>query len=97
MDALPPGVPATHSDVQATGRIQLDFDVPERLHHRRAVREVAVLQRQRHRQGAAQRLLGQQDESRGLVRLQLRRAQRSPRLRQGIAEIHSGSHFNKFL
>ena len=72
------------------GRFQLDVDVPERLNDRCAVRALAVLQRQRHRKGAAEGLRGQQDQGRRMVRLELRRQKRPSRLCQRIAEIHSG-------
>ena len=60
------------------GCFQLDSDLPERLDDRGSVREVAVLQRQRQVQGAAQGLRGQQDQRCRMVRIQLRRSQRTP-------------------
>jgi len=60
-----PGIPE--------GRLQLDVDIPQRLDHRGPLRAVAVLQRQRQVQGAAEGLRRQQDQGRRVVRLQLRR------------------------
>ena len=58
----------------------------------------AVLQRERAPEpvDARRQRGGQQDEGGRLVRLQLRRQERPPRLRQGAAKIHSGLIAHRF-
>ena len=53
---------------------------------------MAILQRERDRQGAAQGLRGQQDQGRRVVRLELRSPEWATRLRQRASEIHSGTN-----
>lgn len=92
VDHVHAGVPAAHAELRQQERVQLDGHVPPRLRHRGALREVGVLRPQHPPEDAGDQLRGQQDQAGGLVRVQLRRAQQPPAVRQGAGPVHRGRH-----
>jgi len=96
VDSVLPRIAVPHGADHAQRRVQLDGDVPARQRHRDAVRTVGVLRPG----GDAGRSAGpepraQQDEQGGVVRVQLRREERTAAVRPGAGQAHTGGRVRR--
>lgn len=96
MDSVLPRIAVPHGADQVQRRVQLDGHVPARQRHRDAVRTVGVLRPVGDTgRSAGTELRAQQDEKGGVVRVQLRRQERTAAVRPGAGQVRIGGRVRR--
>jgi len=96
MDFIFPRVAVPHGTDHVQRRVQLDGHVSTRQRHRHAVRTVGVLRPVGDASPTAgTELRFQQDQTGGVVRVELRRQKRTVAVRERAGQIHSGGRVRR--